>query len=315
MLEPLADGVILVGGAWLGFAAGRTWTSALVPPALAAAGLVLQVGLSMVGPPGELTWKDNLILVVQPPTYDWEIVTGRAVAGHLALGVGLAVAGFLLAAVTRWPGRLAAVPVLIAAVVAAAQLPGTGLAGRYAVDPDAQRLVCSAQVCVTAVHETALSEAVAPVQRALTLLAKLPGAPQRAVEWRAAAVYEPGGADPAPVPVAPFTVVFDLDRDTGRPGPHLVESIVWGAGTAHRGCESSDDVASAVAGAWLLGTDDITVDDLGPDPDFHAEVRDAVRQLRGLPEAEQTRRVAAFRDAAAACGTDLLPILTGKDHG
>jgi hypothetical protein len=44
-------------------------------------------------------------------------------------------------------------------------------------------------------------------------------------------------------------------------------------------------------------------------------MRDTVHQLRGAPEAEQVRRVAAVRDAAAACKTGLVPILTGKDHG
>jgi L-alanine-DL-glutamate epimerase-like enolase superfamily enzyme len=110
--------------------------------------------------------------------------------------------------------------------------------------------------------------------------------------------------------------VFELDQETGGPGAHLVESIVWGAGTTHHGCPPSDDVAEAAAGAWLLGTDDIRIDEYAPDPDFHAQVRDAVRQLRRLPAAEQTRRVTALRDAAAACQVNLLPILTtGKDHG
>lgn len=315
MLIPLADSVILIGGAWLGFAAGRAWPSPLVPPALAAAGLLGQLGLSLAEPPGDLTRLDNLILVVQPPNYDWEIVTGRALLGHLALGIGLAVAGFLLAAARRWSVRAVAVPVLAAAIVAAAMIPGVGLAGRYAVDAGAQRLVCRGQVCVTAVHQGALETAAPQVTHALTLLAKLPGAPQQAVEWRAATVYEPGGADPAAVPVAPGTLQFTLDQDTGQAAPHLLEDIVWAAGVPTRACRDSDAVAEGAAGAWLLGSDDITTDDMAPDPAFHTQVRDTVRRLRDVPPAEQVRRVTAVRDAAAACKTGLVPILTGKDHG
>jgi hypothetical protein len=315
MLIPLADSVILIGGAWLGFAAGRTWPSPLVPPALAAAGLLAQLGLSLAEPPGELTRLDNLVLVVQPPSYDWETISGRALLGHLALGIGLAVAGFLLAATRRWAVRVIAVPVLAAAIVAAAMIPGVGLSGRYAVDAGAQRLVCSGPVCVTAVHQHTLKTAAPQVSRALTLLAKLPGAPQKAVEWRAATVYEPGGSGWGSVPVAPGTLEFVLDEDTGQAAPHLLEDIVWAAGAPTRNCREDDAVAEGAAGAWLLGADDITTDDLTPDPEFHAQMRDTVHQLRGAPEAEQVRRVAAVRDAAAACKTGLVPILTGKDHG
>jgi hypothetical protein len=311
MLVPVADSVILIGGAWLGFAAGRAWPSPLVPPALAAAGLLGQLGLTFAEPPGEMTWVDNLILVPQPPSYDWEVVTGRAILGHLALGAGLAVGGFLLAAARRWPARAVAVPVVIAAIVAAAQIPEVG---RYAIDHRAQRLVCSGPVCVTAVHEASLSTVAPQATHALTLLARLPGAPTRAVEWRAATVYVPGGNDPTSVPVAPGTVEFTLDQETGRPGGHLVEDIVWGAGALPHDCGETDDVALAAAGAWLLGADDITSDNPVPGGGFHAQIRDTVQQLRRLPAAEQTRRVAALRDAAAACKADLRPILTGKDH-
>jgi hypothetical protein len=311
MLVPLADCVILIGGAWLGFAAGRAWPSPLVPPALAAAGLLGQVALTFTEAPGTMTRLDNLILVVQPPSYDWETVTGRAIVGRLALGAGLAVAGFLLAATRRWPLRVLAVPVVAAAILAAADVPGIG---RYAIDHDAQRLVCRGPVCVAAVHSSSLPAIAPQAGRALTLLAKLPGAPTKAVEWRAATVYRPGGDDPAPVPVAAGTVQFALDQETGRPGAHLVEDIVWGAGAPRQRCRESDDVALGAAGAWLLGADDITVDDPVPGGAFHDRIRDAVRKLRLAPPAEQSRRVAALRDAAAACRPGQLAILTGE-HG
>lgn len=315
MLVPVTDSVILAGGAWLGFAAGQAWTSPLLPPALAAAALLGQLGLTLAEPPGEVSRLDNLILVPQPPLYDWEVVTGRAVLGHLALGAGLTVAGFLLAAARRWPGRAAAVPVVIVAILAAAGIPGVGQAGRYTIDHDAQRLVCDGAVCLTAVHQRRMDTVAPRVRRALALLAKLPGAPAKAVEWRAATVYEPGEAEPPGVPIGAGTVEFMLDQQTGEPGAHLVEDMVWGAGAPVAHCPETDAVALGAAGAWLLGTDDITADNMVPAGTLPAEIRDAVRQLRRLPPAEQTRRVTAVRDAAAACRTDLMPILTGKEHG
>jgi len=315
MLVPLSDAVILLGAAWLGLAAGRAWTSPLLPPALAAAALLGQLGLTFLEAPGEMTRLDNLILVPQPPIYDWETVTGRALLGHLALGIGLALAGFLLAAARRWPARVVAVPVAVAGIVAAAYIPGAGQAGRYAVDHDAQRLVCRGAVCVTAVHDRQLPTVVPEATRALTLLAKLPGAPTRAVEQRAATVYIPGEADPASLADGPKTIEFTLDQETGQPGPHLVEDLVWGAGATRPACEHSEDVAFAAAGAWLLGTDTITTDNSIPGGPFDNQVRATVQQLRRAPAAEQARRVTAVRDAAATCTTGLAAILTGKEHG
>ncbi|MFF5076610.1 hypothetical protein ACFY36_06135 [Actinoplanes sp. NPDC000266] len=313
-LVPLTDSAILIGGAWLGYAAGRAWPSPMLPPALAAGGLIVQLGLSFVTTGGEAGRVMNLELSVQPPTYDWEIVNGRALLGHLVLGAGLAAAGFLLAAARSWSSRGAAAGVLTAAIAGAAFIPHTGLAGRYTIDHDAQRLVCAdgtPRVCLTAVHSRELADVTPQVRRALTLLAKLPGAPTQAVEWRAATVSVPGEPEPAGLPAPAGAVVFTLDPDTD-----LVDSIVRGAGTANRGClagDEPDSVAEAAAGAWLLGADDLP----GPSWEgaaFHDQVRDAVRQLKALPAPEQTQRVTALRDAAAACRTGLLPLLTGKDR-
>ncbi|XVV16102.1 hypothetical protein ACQP2X_17630 [Actinoplanes sp. CA-131856] len=315
VLVPLTDAAILAGGAWLGYAAGRAWASPMLPPALAAGGLIALLGLSLITPAGEAGHVNNLELAVQPPTYDWEIVNDRALLGHLALGVGLAAAGFLLAAARSWALRAAAVGILAVAIVAAAFIPRTGLAGRYTIDHDAQRLVCAdgtPRVCVTNVHSHDLAGVTPQVRQALTLLAKLPGAPTQAVEWRAATVYEPGEPEPAGVPAPAGAVVFTLDPETS-----LVESIVRGAGTANRGCpagDEADSVAEAAAGAWLLSAADVRGHSW-EDAAFHDQVRETVRQLNALPAPEQTQRVTALRDAAAACRPGLLPLLTGKDRG
>ncbi|MGA5300070.1 hypothetical protein ACPCHT_09095 [Nucisporomicrobium flavum] len=328
LLVPLTDAPLLFGSAWLGYAAGRSWSSRLVPPVLAAASMAGQLRLSLLKPAeGRLTWLDSLLLVVAPPSYDWETVTGNAMLGRLALGVGMVAAGFLLAAATRWSTRATAVAVLAVALSAAAYLPGAGqdgAYGRYSVDRAAQRLVCSdgtPQVCVTAVHSRALGEATTQARRALELLARLPGAPQRAVEWRAATTNDYYGAvffpEPDSVPVPAGTVTFDIDEVTGRPEPHLVENLIWGAGAPRHHCppENDDDaVAKAAAGAWLMGTDHIPADSWPLVQALDTRVHDTVQKLRTVPAGEQVRRVAALRDAATACRPGLLPVLTGT-HG
>lgn len=314
LLVPLTGVVVLTGAAWLGLAAGRAWPSLLVPPALAVVGLALQVALAeRTGDP--TSRLGNLSLIPQPQSYDWEVVTGRAVLGHLVLGAGLAAAGLLLAAAASWRPRIAAGAVLAGATAIAVIVPGTASA-RYYVDPGAQRLVCAdgaPQVCVTAVHADSLPEVVAPVRRALALLAKLPGAPKRAVEWRSDVVYQPGSEEPGGFRAPPGTVQFQLDPDGGDVDPQLVDSILNGAGTTFNGCPWLDEVAKYAAGAWLKGTDDLqpTLGTIAYGDEFHNEISDTVGKLRNLPEAEQIRRVTALRDAAATCRTDLLPILTG----
>ncbi|AGL14122.1 hypothetical protein [Actinoplanes sp. N902-109] len=309
----LAGAVVLVGGTWLGLAAGRAWSSPLVPPALAVLGLVLQFSASE-STPGELNRLSNLSLLAQPPGSDWEAPTAQAVFSRLALGVGFAAAGFLLTAGSSWLPRVVAVPVLAGALVAAAVLPGTTMAGRYRIDPGAERLVCSGQVCLTAAHANLMDEVAPQVRRALTLLAKLPGAPQRAVEWRSDRVWELGDSiDAAGAQRAePDILQIDLDLGNGKPGPHLTESALLGAGTRWNGCYNGESVAQYAAGAWLLGTDDMVVyDGFGAPPgDFGAEVRQTVAKLRQLPPDEQVRRVTALRDASADCVQDLMPYLT-----
>ncbi|WP_250006357.1 hypothetical protein [Actinoplanes sp. M2I2] len=320
VLWPLAGVLVLAGGAWLGLAAGRAWSSPLVPPLVAVLGLLLQFGFAEFGPPGEPTRWENLAMLPQPPLYDWEAVTGRAVLGYAVLGAGLIAAGFLLASGRSWLPRVAAVAALAVAGTLAAVIPGTTAATHYRVDAAAQKLVCAdgaPQVCVTAVHATVLDEAAPRVREALSLLAKLPGAPTRAVEWRADRVYQPGDSDwqgTGTTRPEPGTMNFDLGLDDGRLSPALVETIVLGAGTLWNGCPGGQDlVAAHAAGAWLMGRDELTgVDDtLSFYPELKAQVPQTVRALRALPEPEQIRRVTALRDASLNCQEDLLPLLTG----
>jgi hypothetical protein len=270
--------------------------------------------------------------MVPPPGAVWESVNAEALLGRLALGAGLLAGGLLLGFAASWLPRVAGVAALAAGMVLTVVITPLGPGARYRVDPAAQRLVCAdgtPQVCVTAVHAYALP-AVAPAARqALTMLAKLPGAPTRAVEWRADA---PSTFDSAqfrgPTPkLEPGTVMFRVepgDRmlSTGdlfslEPASPagLTANIVNGAGTTMNGCRLGDPVALGAAGAWLMGVEvlPLTDDQFSYDETVRADIAATVRALRELPEQEQVRRVTTLRDAANACRTgDLRSVLTGE---
>ncbi|MCA2212160.1 hypothetical protein [Jidongwangia harbinensis] len=317
---PLIDVLILIGAAWTGVAAGRRWSSALLPPALAAGVLVLQFGAQAVSvDPNRL--QNLSLMIIYPPDAPWETVSTPALLGRLALAAGLLLAGVLLAAGRSWPRRAGAGAALAAGVAGLLLITAPGPAGRWQIDPAAHRLVCAdgtPQVCVAAVHEHLLPHVTTEARRALAAIAKLPNAPTRAVEVR---LDTPGVHDSeqwqrkAP---EPGTVHFALnpDPDTGQ-DPDVADSIAMGGGMWWNGCGANiDDKAMSVVGAWLLGTETVRM----WDPVFgdmfasrtEAAVRDGVRALRALPEREQLRRVTAVRDAAARCERELMPILTGE---
>ncbi|MEU8663528.1 hypothetical protein, partial [Actinoplanes philippinensis] len=318
----LADITILIGAAWVGIAAGRAWASPLLPPMLAGAGLVAQILASMSGNPltGEISSLQSLSLLPQPPNAYWEAATTEATSGRLALGLGLALGGWLLLVGSRWPSRLTGIGTLVAGMVLITQItPAGSTYARYRIDPAAQELVCAdgtPQVCVTAVRAYELDDVTTAARQALTLLARLPGAPTRAVEWRADAV---GTGDPAQLwsrgpDNEPGTVMFVLGG-WGAPSPaDVTASILNGAGTTSNGCEPGDEVALGAAGAWLMGTDRLPLRDGGSTytDETGDQIAATVTALRRLPEKEQIRRVTALRDAANACRNDnLLAILTG----
>jgi hypothetical protein len=244
--------------------------------------------------------------------------------------VGLLLGGLLLGFSATWFSRMAGVAALVVGLVLSVVITPTGLGARYRVDAAAQRLVCAdgtPQVCVTAVHAYELAEVTPAVRRALTLLAKLPDPPTRAVEWRADApsVSDSGQYRGQKPKLQPGTVMFRLEPAarvisaaslfTLKPDhPDLVASIVNGAGTTMNGCELGDPIALAAAGAWLMGVDVLPLGEGEFDSDADpAEVSATVAALRKLPEQEQVRRVSAVRDAANACRTgDLRSILTGR---
>lgn len=327
-LPALVDVTVLIGAVWLGLAAGRAWSSPVLPPALAALALIAQVGVELTGEGNRLR---NLTLMLMPPGFVWESFTAEALLGRLALGAGLLLGGLLLGFGASWIPRVAGLSALAAGLALAAVITPLGLGARYQVDDAAQRLVCSdgiPQVCVTAVHAYDLPAVTPAARLALTMLAKLPGAPTRAVEWRADA---PSTFDSAQFrgrtpKLEQGTVMFrveptdrmlstgDLFRAASVSPTGLTASIVNGAGTTMNGCPLGDTVALGAAGAWLMGVDVLPLadDEFVYDAGVRAEITAIVRALRALPEQEQVRRVTALRDEANACRTgNLRSLLTG----
>lgn len=312
--------LVLIGAAWTGVAVGRRWSSPLVAPVLAAAVLVVQFGASEAAHGGDRL--GNLALLIDwPPDSPWETMSTRLLLSRLALGAGLLLTGLLLAAGGSWRARVGA-PASLAAGVAGLLLIGTPTAaGTWQLDPAAYRYICAdgvPQVCVTAVHAHLLPGVTTDARRALRALAKLPGAPTRAVELRLDTI---GSSDSdqwyRPKP-QPGTVQFQLEIDPamGR-DPDVAESIVMGGGTRWSGCgHGADEIAPAVAAAWLLDTDVVRLWDPWVGYRFaerlEPEIRAGVQALRALPGPEQLRRVTALRDAAARCEPDLMPVLTGQ---
>jgi hypothetical protein len=312
----VVDAIVLVGAAWTGIAVGRRWGSPVLPPALAAAALVAQVAVQ--GVPDARNPLHNLsLMITYPPDAPWETVSTRFLLGRLCLGVGLVLTGLLLAAGRSWRLRTGAVATLAAGVAGLLMIATPGQAGTWQIDPAAQRPVCAEgtpQVCVLAVHAHLLPQVTTDARRALAALAKLPGAPTRAVELRLERIGTHDSEQWQRVRPEPGTVQFVLEPDpaTGA-DPDVAESIVMGGGTYWGGCGGNSDLAMSIAGAWLLDTDSIRM----WDPyvgyffaDRHvAEVREGVRKLRAFPPDEQLRRVSALRDAASRCEPDLLLIL------
>ncbi|MGY4908387.1 hypothetical protein [Micromonospora aurantiaca (nom. illeg.)] len=317
---PLIDVLVLVGAALVGVAVGRLWSSPLLPPLLAAAGLVAQEGTAMLG--GSDSRLANASLMISwPPDTPWETLSDRLLLSRLVLGAGLALAGLLLAAGRSWPVRAGAAASLAGGVAGLLLIGVPGPAGIWQLDPEARRYVCAdgtPQVCVTAVNAHLLPQITPEARRGLRALAKLPDAPTRVVEVRLDTIGSNDSEQWHRPKPAPGTVQFllEVDPDTGR-AADVAERVALGGGTTWYGCgRSGDDIAPAIAAAWLLDTETVRLWDSWTGYRYadeqQEEIRAGVRQLRALPEPEQLRRVTALRDAAARCEPDLMPALTGR---
>ncbi|MGX1615433.1 hypothetical protein ACWIF8_16285 [Micromonospora chalcea] len=317
---PLVDVLVLVGAAWSGTAVGRLWSSPLLPPLLAAAALVAQEGTSLIAGV-DSTLSSPSLMINWPPDTPWETLSDRLLLSRLALGAGLVLAGLLLAAGGSWLTRAGALASLAGGVAGLVLIGVPGPAGIWQLDAGARRYVCAdgtPQVCVTAVNAHLLPEVTTEARRGLRALAKLPNAPTRAVELRLDTIGSNDSEQWHRPKPAPGTVQFllEVDPDTGR-AADVAERIALGGGTMWSGCgRSGDDIAPAIAAAWLLDAETVRLWDSWTGYRYadeqQDEIRAGVRQLRALPEPEQLRRVTALRDAAARCEPDLMPALTGR---
>ncbi|MFC4858226.1 hypothetical protein [Actinophytocola glycyrrhizae] len=294
----------LTGIALLGFGIGRLLPSLVTPPVLAVAALAAQIAVLQQGWPLLLT-----------PAFDAPDITAfTTVAVPVSLTqalwfTGIGATGFLLAVAVRARARFAALlPVALAAAVTVPVL--SAVDSPVVADADAMALVCDddgPRVCVRNVHADHLPALTGPAREALALLGKLPAPPTSVTEFPAAGDFR--SPSPEVVPVLFFAgPVTD---------PEWVRlTVLAGAGTPP--CDNTTDwevardqeAARIVAASWFTG-------ELAPVPgsryvwdtaqdDIHA----AWQGLRSLPAAEQTARVAAYRDAALDCRGGLSTLVT-----
>jgi hypothetical protein len=321
------DVLILVGAACLGLAAGRSWPSRLLPPLLAAAVLVVQVGVqSLNGSANRLQYLS--LMHPYPPSMPWDTFTNSVLLSRLSLGAGLLVTGLLLVSARSWTMRAGAAAAGVLGAAGLLLIPAPGPTGAWTVHADAQRLVCAEgnpQVCVSAAHASSLDDVTVQARRGLTALAQLPGAPARVEEQRLTSSGDDlFGAQYTAKPERADTVYIVLKDDADAIlVPDVTESVVLGGGTTYVGCGDPDFEAKGIAGAWLLGTDTLAVGGVGGGvstvsggpgsvtPSVEERIREGVAKLRQLPKAEQLARVTALRKAALRCEPDLLAVLTG----
>jgi hypothetical protein len=289
----------LVGIALLGFGIGRLVPSPITPPVLAVAALAVQLTLVQTG------WPLLLTPAFEGP--DVTAFTTVAVSVSLTQALwftGIGVTGFCLAVAVRARTRFAALlPVALTAAVVVPLL--SEVDSPVVADDAALALVCSddgPRVCVRRVHAGTLPAIVGPAREALTLLGKLPSPPTSVTE------YPPVDDFRSPSPdVVPVLFFAEPVTDPER----IKLTVLAGAGTPL--CTATSDwdtvtshvVARIVAASWFTG-------ELAPVPgslevwDTAADdIRTAWQELRSLPAAEQTARVAAYRGAALDCRGDL----------
>jgi hypothetical protein len=252
---------------------------------------------------------------IHRPRTDFETVAGRLHLAQALWFAGLAATAFALFAAARTRARLlAALPVVVATVVAVPLLPSS--ANAYVPDTAAATPVCTPdlpRVCVRRVHAEALGTVTGPAREALAILAaRLPQAPTTVLESRTSWIDE--NREPQP----PDTLLTELHPDArGRVDPdELRWRLLDGAGTracltifepgAAEGTVARHHAARMAAAAWLLGRPPPT------DVYYAGMVREALAAVAALSPEEQRARVGALRGAALACdGRDLLTVLTG----
>ncbi|MBL7253172.1 hypothetical protein [Paractinoplanes lichenicola] len=287
-----AGATAMIAATWFGLAMGRLLPSAATAPALAI--LSIASPLAARGITGHREWLSTLLF----PAYtlggstDFHTVPVRLSLAQLLWLGGLAAGAALLYAATTWR---ALVPPALGLVAAVLVLQGGSAFVKYPIDPVARELVCTAdapQVCVARMHSGVLDEVTPPARAALAKLARLPGAPTRAIEQvdtQSRVVDQPADVLLIPVAIA--------DDGHAMYDGRLEELMLYNVGVTPFVCPDdspgTDEAVVEAATAWLTGTP--AADDLS-------------RDLQELDEREAATRVAAVRRAILNCesGTGLL---------
>jgi len=328
--DPVAiAGVVGVGAVtmttavWLGLLIGRLLPSRLTPPiASVLALMVMAVGSEALGTLGNGAALSLLLPDLSASVEGAATVTGRvsALQAVWLLAVGVSALGAFMAARRRLQ-LLAVLPVVLAAVLVAPQLPhGKGYIAAYSLDPQATELVCAAgspRVCVTRVDAARLPQVTEPARIALKALARLPHPPTAVIQHPRleSSTFEAQASTRADIVWMDLTPYGADSR--GRMAPEgiqdLTAQLLADVGVSAGGCAASrewssgDSAASEISTAWLLGHP--------PTPDQRsAEDEERVRTgwtaLTSVPAAEQRERVSAMRQALLTCHGDVYKILT-----
>lgn len=323
VVTAVTTALYLVAAVWLGAAVGRALPSALTPPLLAVAGLVVLTALAIVtDPEGSPDGRYPALGLLVPASGGgfgtFDKLTGSAMTAQVTWAIGLAVAGLALYAATTRQHRLVGVAAAALGLAVAGTLLPQYLHQAVAVDRGSIALVCTQdepEVCVRRVHAGTLDTLRDPGRAALeALAAKLPDPPVRVVE-----TYLTG--DPEAPPAEPDAET--LPAEFVDAGPNLRWTLLLGAGTPFCGDAATEtgieryDATRIVTAAWLL--DEPPLEPSHPDDEWGwlpstSVTHPAYDELRALPAAEQQARVAAYRTAELACEPgDRWDLLFGDD--
>ncbi|WP_037357033.1 hypothetical protein [Amycolatopsis orientalis] len=311
----LVLGVLSVlAGVALGLGLGRLLPYPITAPVLAVLALAGGLFAQVSGTTGAAPNAVVLLGIGQvQPRGPFDLPSPAVELGQLSWLLGLTVAGILLLLASSARTKLLALLPVAAGLAVALPLFPASPKDNYVPDQTAAALVCDGPVCVTRLHEDWLSTVAGPGKEALRRLAKLPQHPVRVEEsaesFRATKV---GPRDPSRL-----LVQQDDYALWEKSGPSLTMTLLNGAGTvpchaASYGGEKNDreDAARWVMAQWLLGS--YTPPSSERQPPLRPKTDSAWAALKAVPEAEQTARIAAARQAELTCtGAPLRILLEG----
>ncbi|GAA1644190.1 hypothetical protein [Actinoplanes couchii] len=291
----------LVAAVWLGLAVGRLIPSPVTAPLLGIAGLATLLLI-----PGATRPKGWLALLLSP-IYEmnmpgpFQTLPGVASAAQALWLAGLAAGALLLLVAAGWRWRVTALlPVALGLALGIAVMPHEDRVVRNAVDMTAKELVCAdgePRVCLSRIHAGLLPEVTGPAREALTMLATIPGAPDRVHEDTTTFSPDAYPAETADVVLLSITVGPDAHVENSA---DLVTDVLVRALSNPYSCEGSGGRTDALAAAFWLRDREPVLN--GPhDPTMVGEATAIWQGLTSLPADEATARVAALRKAAVDC--------------